>query len=214
MNKRAALVIAPVLCAVAISAHQTFSLFVNGAKLGSADFVVANGKTYVSTDALAKAGAEVTKGAGQLSVQFVPNVGRMQADGVQGLIGEWVSNETWRIRVSELKEITNPFGRGPGVSLKIEVRNLTPRSLSMHGSGIDQVQLFDSEGNQLAFADSSFSGRYTAIPQAGGFENVMRFGDTSNKLTKLGKPDKLLILFRNAGAGKPLPNFRIMLQTS
>lgn len=212
--KRNLLIALAALGAISLAGQQALSVYLNGAKIEQQDFHVANVKTYVSTDALAKAGAEVTKKEGQISIQFVPNRGRVQADGIAGILGEWVSNETFRVRVSEVTEIKNPFGPGPGLQLKIEVRNLTDKSISFHGSGLDKVHVYDDSGNQLSFADSSFNGRYTALAPAGGFENVVRFGDPSNKVTKLGKPDKLLILFRKAGAPAALPNFRIQLQTS
>jgi hypothetical protein len=211
VGMRRATLLACAFVGLAVAAQQTVTFFVNGTKLAPSDWTSVGEKTYVSTDALAAAGAEVTEKDGRISVQFVPNRGRLQADGIAGIVGEWASNETFRVRVTEVATIKNPFGPGPGVQLKTEVRNLTDRPLSLHGSGLDKVHLYDDQGQQLSFADSSFNGRYTSLPPAGGFENVVRFGDPSNKVMNLGKPDKLLILFRNAGAGKPLPNFRISL---
>jgi hypothetical protein len=77
-------------------------VFVNGVR--TTDVIVSKGKVYISTDALKQAGAEVTKRPDGWSVQFIPVGGRMQADAVEGVEGEWVSNGTWRIRISNVQE--------------------------------------------------------------------------------------------------------------
>lgn len=213
MSGRNAAVLAAVLVAVGASAAggaQALAVFVNGVK--TSDFLVSGGKVYVSTDALAKAGAEVTRRPDGLSVQFIPVGGRMQVDAVEGVMGEWISNGTWRVRVSEVAAVNNPFGPGPGFSVRLEMRNLTKGSLSAHGSGLDKVQLIDSEGNVLSVSDSSFKDRYVTVPPAGGFVNVLRFGDPRNTIQKAGQPAKLMLLFRGVGGKRALPHVRIALK--
>ena len=182
-------------------------VFVNGVR--TTDVIVSKGKVYISTDALKQAGAEVTKRPDGWSVQFIPVGGRMQADAVEGVEGEWVSNGTWRIRISNVQEVPNPFGSGPGYAVRLEVRNLGRNPQSMHNSGLDNVQLLDSNDNILSVAD--WNQKYNSIPPGGGFAVVLRFGDPRNQLESLGRPTKVLVLFRNWG-GTKLPHFRIALK--
>jgi hypothetical protein len=182
-------------------------VFVNGVR--TTDVIVSKGKVYISTDALKQAGAEVTKRPDGWSVQFIPVGGRMQADAVEGVEGEWVSNGTWRIRISNVQEVPNPFGSGPGYAVRLEVRNLGRSSQSMHGTGFDNIQLLDSNNNILSVAD--WNEKYNSIPPGGGFAVVLRFGDPRNQLESLGRPTKVLVLFRNWG-GTKLPHFRIALK--
>jgi hypothetical protein len=182
-------------------------VFVNGVR--TTDVIVSKGKVYISTDALKQAGAEVTKRPDGWSVQFIPVGGRMQADAVEGVEGEWVSNGTWRIRISNVQEVPNPFGSGPGYAVRLEVRNLGRNPQSMHNTGLDDVQLLDSNNNILSVAD--WNEKYNSIPPGGGFAVVLRFGDPRNQLESLGRPTKVLVLFRNWG-GTKLPHFRIALK--
>jgi hypothetical protein len=182
-------------------------VFVNGVR--TTDVIVSKGKVYISTDALKQAGAEVTKRPDGWSVQFIPVGGRMQADAVEGVEGEWVSNGAWRIRISNVQEVPNPFGSGPGYAVRLEVRNLGRSSQSMHGTGFDNIQLLDSNNNILSVED--WNEKYNSIPPGGGFAVVLRFGDPRNQLESLGRPTKVLVLFRNWG-GTKLPHFRIALK--
>jgi hypothetical protein len=182
-------------------------VFVNGVR--TTDVIVSKGKVYISTDALKQAGAEVTKRPDGWSVQFIPVGGRMQADAVEGVEGEWVSNGTWRIRISNVQEVPNPFGSGPGYAVRLEVRNLGRNPQSMHNTGLDDVQLLDSNNNILSVTD--WNEKYNSIPPGGGFAVVLRFGDPRNQLDSLGRPTKVLVLFRNWG-GTKLPHFRIALK--
>lgn len=196
-----------VLLATGLVLGNAVVVFVNGVR--TTDVIVSKGKVYISTDALKQAGAEVTKRPDGWSVQFIPVGGRMQADAVEGVEGEWVSNGTWRIRISNVQEVPNPFGSGPGYAVRLEVRNLGRNPQSMHNSGLDNVQLLDSNDNILSVAD--WNQKYNSIPPGGGFAVVLRFGDPRNQLESLGRPTKVLVLFRNWG-GTKLPHFRIALK--
>ena len=196
-----------VLLATGLVLGNAVVVFVNGVR--TTDVIVSKGKVYISTDALKQAGAEVTKRPDGWSVQFIPVGGRMQADAVEGVEGEWVSNGTWRIRISNVQEVPNPFGSGPGYAVRLEVRNLGRNPQSMHNSGLDNVQLLDSNDNILSVAD--WNQKYNSIPPGGGFAVVLRFGDPNNQLDSLGRPTKVLVLFRNWG-GTKLPHFRIALK--
>jgi hypothetical protein len=196
-----------VLLATGLVLGNAVVVFVNGVR--TTDVIVSKGKVYISTDALKQAGAEVTKRPDGWSVQFIPVGGRMQADAVEGVEGEWVSNGTWRIRISNVQEVPNPFGSGPGYAVRLEVRNLGRNPQSMHNTGLDNVQLLDSNNNILSVAD--WNEKYNSIPPGGGFAVVLRFGDPRNQLDSLGRPTKVLVLFRNWG-GTKLPHFRIALK--
>jgi hypothetical protein len=196
-----------VLLATGLVLGNAVVVFVNGVR--TTDVIVSKGKVYISTDALKQAGAEVTKRPDGWSVQFIPVGGRMQADAVEGVEGEWVSNGTWRIRISNVQEIPNPFGSGPSYAVRLEVRNLGRNPQSMHNTGLDNVQLLDSNNNILSVAD--WNEKYNSIPPGGGFAVVLRFGDPRNQLESLGRPTKVLVLFRNWG-GTKLPHFRIALK--
>ena len=149
--------------------------------------------------------------ASRVSIQFTPLGGRNQMDLIEGVAGEWVNNDTWRIRVGKVKETTNPFsGRGPGYEVEMEFRNVSPRALSLHGSGLDKIQLVDSDNNQLTVGSASFSARSQSVPHGGAVTNRLRFGIASGGASRLGKADKVLITFRPFG-GKPLRGFRIKL---
>ena len=182
-------------------------VFVNGVR--TTDVIVSQGKVYISTDALQRAGAEVTRRPDGWSVQFIPVGGRMQADAVEGVEEEWISNGTWRIRISNVQEIPNPFGRGPGYAVRLEVRNMGRSPQSMHGTGLDKIQLLDSNNNTLSAAD--WTEKFNSIPPGGGFAVILRFGDPRNQLESLGRPTKVLVLFKPWG-GKKLPHFRIALK--
>jgi len=200
------LALLPIL-ALALAA-STPAVFINGVRTG--DVVVSQGKVYISLEALKQAGAEVSRRPDGWSVQFVPVGGRMQVEAVEGLQDDWISNGTWRVRVSNLAPIPNPFfASRPGYSLRLEFRNLarTPESLS--GTGLDRIQLIDNQNNTLVAAD--WTQRYDRIPPGGGAEVTLRFGAQDPRLTP-GPPAKLLVLFRPSGGKPALPHFRIALK--
>ncbi len=206
---RVATLIVGILTVGMLSAFMTNSVFINGKQ--TTDFVVSNGKLYVSVDALQEAGAHVTISGQRVAIQFIPAVGLAQVEAVEGIIGEWLSNGTWRVRVSEIKEITNPFyGKGKGYSLKLEVRNLTQEPRAFFG-GLKLIQMYDSEGNQLNLAASGFDAQYRRLAPADGFTAEIKFGYGQAGFAPNAKPEKILILFQPSGGKPALPHFRIFL---
>ncbi len=191
-------------------AFQRARVFINGKE--TVDVVVSNNKTYVSIAALRDAGALVSQSGGRIEIQFEPVRGRMQGDMIEGRIGEWLSNGTWRVRVTKVEPIGNPFGRGPGYAATVEFRNLTQNTISLYGSGLGSIQLLDDAGRQLSLASSKFSQQYSSIVRADGFIARLEFGDANNQLTEVGQPDKLLIQFRSTAGKPPLKGFRIFLK--
>ncbi|MCL6533871.1 MAG: hypothetical protein K6U12_11410 [Armatimonadetes bacterium] len=191
-------------------AYQRARVFINGRE--TSEVLVANNKTYVSVSALREAGAVVSQSDGRIDIQFEPLRGRLQGDMIEGRLGEWLSNGTWRVRVSKVEPISNPFGRGPGYAATVEFRNLTPNTITLYNSGFDKMQLLDDAGHQLAHADSLFNQKFNSVVRADGFTATIKFGDPRNRLTELGQPDKILILFRPTGGKPPLKGFCIFLK--
>jgi hypothetical protein len=193
-----------------LTAFQRVRVSINGRE--TQDVLVSKNKVYVSVEALRKAGAVVSQSDNQIDIQFEPLRGQLQGDMFEGRIGEWLSNGTWRVRVSKVEPISNPFGPGPGFAVTVEFRNLTRQTISLHGTGFDNFQLQDDQGNRLSVAAGGDYDRvYNSIVQGSGFTAVLRFGDRHNQLEQLGQPDKLLILFRPWGGKPALKGFRIFL---
>lgn len=208
--KRAIVVGALGLAGFAVAWQAAPKLFVNG-KAAASGPIQSGGKWYVPVDELKKAGAEVTESSGRLSVQFKPMLERMQVDAVEGVKGEWVQNERFRVRVLDIKTGPNPFGRGPGYVVKIEIRSLSKVAVNFGTSGSPELQFIDSNGKVLVCSATSFRDRYTSLAPGNGFTNDITFGDRANQLTEVGKPDKLIILFKISG-GKKLQDLRIDLR--
>jgi microsomal dipeptidase-like Zn-dependent dipeptidase len=184
----------------ALMAFQRAQVFTNGKE--TREVLVANNKVYVSVAALREAGAVVSQSGSRLDNEMI-----------EGRVGEWLSNGTWRVRVSKVEPSQNPFGVGQGFAATVEFRNLTKQTISLHGTGFDRFQLQDDKGNKLSVAaGGDYDKVYTEIVQADGITMVLRFGDPNNQLSEVGQPDKLLILFRPWGGEPALPGFRIFLK--
>lgn len=190
-------------------AFQNLRVTVNG-KVDSAA-IIRNGKVFVSEDALRSAGASVVRSAGGVSVTFTPAAGRNQVDALEGKLGDWLDNGTWRVRATKVEAAPNPFGKGPGFKVTLEIRNLGTRAQSPFATGLDKLQVIDSKGNTLSFQQASLKDYFKDIAPANGFTNEVLFGDPTNALAEVGDPDKLLLLFRATG-GRTLGNFRIDLR--
>jgi hypothetical protein len=184
----------------ALMAFQRAQVFINGKE--TREVLLSNNKVYVSVAALREAGAVVSRSGGRLDNEMI-----------EGRVGEWLSNGTWRVRVSKVEPSENPFGVGQGFAATVEFRNLTKQTISLHGTGFDQFQLQDDKGNKLSVAaGGDYDKVYAQIVQADGITMVLRFGDPNNQLSEVGQPDKLLILFRPWGGKAALRGFRIFLK--
>ncbi|MER3412799.1 MAG: hypothetical protein C4341_00885 [Armatimonadota bacterium] len=185
------------------------SLYVNGAK-ARLPARVEGEEVYIPGSALKAAGAGVMVSEERVSLQFVPLKGMEEQQYVDGIIGEYVSNEEWRFKVVSIHEIADPFtGRGKGLAVTLEVRNLRSDSASLLGTGLDIVQVLDARQNRMSLADSSFRDRYSRIQPGGSFTNVLRFGSAP---AGFGEPAKLIIQFRGSGGRKALKPIRINLR--
>lgn len=192
-------------------AFQQTRISINGKE--TRDFVVSSGRVYVAVAALRDAGAVVTSNQNQIDIQFEPIRGRLQGDMIEGRIGEWLSNGTWRVRVSKVEPENNPFfGKGKGYAVTIEIRNLATSTISFFNSGFDKMILLDENDHKMNFAANSFSKQYDSIARADGFTARVLFGDNQNPNAAVGEADKLLIQFRSTGGKPALKGFRIFLR--
>lgn len=199
------------LLVVAIAATRLVAptLVVNG-KASEGGVLVSDGKTYVSLDALAKGGAQVTSTGDRVTVNFLPLAGREQVDAVEGNLEYWLQNDVWRIRVESIAESSNPFGRGPGFTAKIEFRNLGKKAISPFASGMDKIQILDDKNQVFHFSQGTFKQFFRDIAPGGSAVETIAFGDQQGALSAAGKPEKLMIFFRSSG-GKKAKDFRIFL---
>lgn len=186
-------------------------LTINGTVYPDA-LLVSEGRSYVAVDALRQAGAQITVTDTRLSIQFQPLAGREQADAFEGFLGEWVQNDAWRIRVTKVEKVPSPFGRGPGVAVEFELRNLDRRAVSPFASGMDRLQVVDDKGRILGLAAQSFAAIYDSVPPAGSVTARALFGDPQNATSEIGEPDKLLVTFRATGGRPARKGFRIFLR--
>lgn len=209
MKKLMILTVAPLL-AVAIATQQALLLEVNG-KVTQGGVVEQDGKTFVSLEALKAAGAQVSQKGNQISIQFLPIAGRDQLDAVEGMIEHWVQNDLWRVRVESITPSSNPFGRGPGLTAKVELRNLSKRAVSPFASGLDKVQIIDDKNQVLQFNQGTFKQFFKDVPPGGAIVETVGFGSQDGAVTELGKPTKVMFLFRTTG-GKKAKDIRIFVE--
>ncbi len=196
-----------VLAAVTTAQTPVPKLFVNG-KAAKNVALKSKGKVYVAVEDLKTAGAEVTVTGDKVSIQFKPLKEKLQVDASEGILGEFVQNERFRVKVHSFEPCPNPFGVGPGYKVKLEIRNLAKTAQVFGTSGLPELQLVDKAGHVLAISAGSLKDQYTSLAPGNGFTNDVTFGDRANKLTELDQPDKLLILFRPSG-GVKLKDIRI-----
>jgi len=160
------------------------TLILNG-KVSTDKTVVVGGKTYVPLSALQSLGIQVSTGSGVTSLTggkavaaaSTPNNGAGGANqkaSVTGCVNEWLFDGVWRMRVTNVKSVTNP-GRGdrPAWGVTVEVRNGTTQTLALYQNGIDYNNAIN-----LSFADGSSMGSasrsawqdkvYTKLPQGVG----------------------------------------------
>jgi hypothetical protein len=113
-----------------VMAFQRTQVFINGRQ--TQEVLVSNNRVFVSVAALREAGAVVTQSDNRIDIQFEPLRGRLQGDMIEGQLGEWLSNGTWRVRVSKVEPIQNPFGTGPGYAVTMEFCSVAKR-----GGGVE-----------------------------------------------------------------------------
>lgn len=211
MKAKPALILATLATAALVLAFQGGkTLFINGKKSAKPP-IVKGAETYIPLSALKAAGAGVTVERNKISVQFAPPAGRDERPYVEGMIDEYVSNEAFRVKVTNIQPISNPFGTGgDGFSADIEVRNLLNKSESLHGAGLDGPRLIDSAANSLSPTSSSFPGRNQFLEPGGSFTNTVKFGPTQPGM-QVRNAEKIIFNFRPMGKPKAFKAIRIMI---
>ena len=211
MKRRVLLGLAVAASAAAVFALQGGrTLFINGKKSAKPP-IVKGSETYIPLSSLKAAGAGVTVERNKISIQFTPPTGRDERPYVEGMIDEYVSNEAFRIKVSNIQPISNPFGTGGnGFSADIEVRNLLDKPETLHGAGLDGPRLIDSASNSLSPTSSSFPGRNQLLEPGGSFTNTLKFGPTQPGM-QVRNAEKIIFNFRPFGKPKAYKAIRISL---
>jgi hypothetical protein len=86
----------------ALMAFQRAQVFTNGKE--TREVLVSNNKVYVSVAALREAGAVVSQSGSRLDNEMI-----------EGRVGEWLSNGTWRVRVSKVEPSREPLRSRAGL---------------------------------------------------------------------------------------------------
>ncbi len=125
---------------------------------------------------------------GKVSVRFTPIAGAVQLDANEGVVGEWLSNGVWRMRLS------NPKLEDGVYSIDWEVRNMTSQTLRPTETGMKWPDLFAAD-----------SGKLDSLPRSDRAANELSFSElapgamVSRRLewyVKSGqKPDKFVVRF-------------------
>ncbi|MCX7759152.1 MAG: hypothetical protein N2169_06070 [bacterium] len=203
------LIIVSIITIIVVLANKKY-IIINGK--AATDYIWKDNNLYISVGELEKAGAGITKTGDTISIQFVPVGGRYQAEGVEGFEGEWVSNNAWRVRVSEVTKTVNPFvGHGEGYSVRIEMSNLLGNPVSPLGTGLQKVIMVDSDENTLDWQQPSFI--FNSVAPGSTVGDTVKFGLRNKPDKKIGKPKKVIFFFINSG-GKKYPNIRINLKSN
>lgn len=144
--------------ALAAQPPVSLKLSINGKAISTPALVI-NGQTYVPLSALSAFGAVATSSAGRLSLQWPggagasPNAaaagGANKLTALEGCVNETLFNGVWRFKV--LSVLSGTVEGLPGYLVNVELRNGTPRSQSVFGSGLsntsDAYTLVAADGN-------------------------------------------------------------------
>ncbi len=189
------------LAAVLYAAQSATLLSVNGKKTPNG--VIYEGESaYVSLAALKAAGAEVSVTGERVAIQFTPLKDQIQSDAAEGVLGEWIQNGGWRVKVHSIAPSKSPFGKGGGFAIKFEFRNLVGKTMNFGASGLKGMQIFDENGLGMLYSVSSFKDLYKPVAPGGGFTSDLVFGLGAGDTRPVGKPAKLLIKFGQSGKNR------------
>ncbi len=187
--------------AIILATQGTTLLVVNGKKTENGVYRDGD-QTYVSLKALQAAGAEVSITDARVSVQFKPLNDQLQTNAAEGVIGDWVQNGGWRVKVHSVTPAQSPFGKGGGFEVKFEFRNLSSKPMNFGASGLKLMQVMDDNGVAMRYSLASFKDLYKAAAPGGGFTNVIKFGMDAGDTRPLGKASKMIILFGQSGKNR------------
>lgn len=201
ISSKIAIVGVSALAAMVLAVQGSTLLVVNGKKTENG--VYRNGdQTFVSLNALREAGAEISVTDSRVSVQFKPLNDQLETNAAEGVIGDWVQNGGWRVKVHSVNPAKSPFGKGGGFEVKLEFRNLSNKSMNFGASGLRSMQVFDDNGLAMAYSVSSFQDLYKAAAPGNGYTNIVKFGLGAGDNRPVGKPSKILIIFGQSGKNR------------
>jgi hypothetical protein len=194
MKPQSVVLILASVAAITVASLAPKALYVNGVKSAKMP-IEQNGEVYIPASSLSAAGADVAITSSRVSVQFKPVRTKNEQAYVEGVLGEWVSNGSWRFRISNVQPLAeNPFGvGGNGFALDFEARNTGKKPIQLAYSGVLGVQLLDQDENRASVTSSSFTNFMGDIQPGGGFKNTLKFGSQAGANMK--DAAKLIIQF-------------------
>jgi len=210
---------------LAWGAQQALSVFING-KAAGVPPVVKDGEIYIPVSALRAAGAQVTKTDKELRIRFEPaQGGAYQAEAVEGRLNEWLFNGLWRVQVSQIEPITDPFNSArPGWAVTLEFANGSRKSTSQFVTGVTYPELYDEKDRKLTIDENDWQtgSWFKELPPGGKVKHSAKFYYPSGTpAASTDRPKKLLILvdvnngnFKSTGLKYSVknPSFRISLE--
>lgn len=211
--------------ALAQAVQRSLTLTVNGQRSATAAIVV-NGRTYVPVDALRAAGVTATQSAAALALT-VPTAaaaqgGANQVAGLTGCVNEQLFNGVWRLRVTNVANVTD--GDRKGVAVSFEVRNGSNRPQTLVATGaagglgeLDNFQLATRDGATYGPSGSLFDFQGIGsreVPQGAPFTFALNFFPNPDASGNVSPADRLVIRVdraQNAGYTVADPSFRVNL---
>jgi hypothetical protein len=133
-----------------LAASVNLKLSINGVN-SSSPAIVQNGKTYISLEALQKAGVKATVSKTEIKLELPGFAGGTnQRASLEGCLGETLFNGVWRVKTLKLERIKKDDDM-PGWGLTLEVKNSSKTTITPVDAGFDGT----GQGIQLAFSDAS-----------------------------------------------------------
>jgi hypothetical protein len=139
--------------------------------------------------------------------------GSYQIVALQGCMKHWLFDGIWRIRVTAVKEITDPSsGNLPGYAVSFEIRNGTDKTAKMLETGVQDSHLVLDDGSQM---DASRADAIIAwnniffreiIPSAGAHATIPFYFESANVPSKP-KPVKWILPVEKSKEWAGLPRY-------
>ncbi|PYE55797.1 hypothetical protein [Deinococcus yavapaiensis] len=211
--------------ALAQAVQRSLALTINGQR-STTGAIVVNGRTYVPVEALRAAGVTATQSASALALTVpaapAASGGSNQVAGLAGCVNEQLFNGVWRLRVTNVSNVTDGDRKGTAVS--IEVRNGTNGTTSLANSGaggpasqLDNVQLVTQDGASYTPSGSIFDLQGVAardVPQGAPLSFTLNFFPNPAANGQISPPSRLVFrVDRGPGTSYTVadPSFRVNL---
>ena len=162
------------------------------------------GKVYVSLETLKAAGISYTLGADALLLGTGGAGGQNQTAALSGCVGQTLFNGVWRLKVQDIQPAL--IRNKAGWEVTLELRNATPRPISLYDSGFTDPS--SGSSLQLAYAnDSTVLGGnvdvFKKVTPAAAYVIKAQFRPSDEFEGQT--PTKLLWLRQKVGMGSKLP---------